>query len=307
MRLFLGIDIGGTKTECVVGGESSVLGFGSAASSKLSRVGEEPARAALHAAIHQACHAAGVDARAMERTCVGMAGASRHDAVAAVRRLVAEIVPGEIVVVGDMEVAHHAAFADGPGVMVIAGTGSIAYGRNQRGETARAGGWGPAISDEGSGEWIGRLAVGGAMRAHESGRGSLLIASVMNTWHLATRDDVSRVANAYPPPDFAALFPQVVAAADANDDLAHDLLVRAGHELAQLAMIVVRRLWPGPNPIAVAMYGGVFQNSSVVREVFANILAKERSDATVALCSRRAAEGALALACKAAAREGVGP
>ena len=60
-------------------------------------------------------------------------------------------------------IALEAAFGSGPGVIVIAGTGSIAYGRNREGQTARAGGWGFAISDEGSGHWIGRTAVAAAI------------------------------------------------------------------------------------------------------------------------------------------------
>ena len=62
-------------------------------------------------------------------------------------------------------IALEAAFGSGPGVIVIAGTGSIAYGRNREGQTARAGGWGFAISDEGSGHWIGRTAVAAAIGA----------------------------------------------------------------------------------------------------------------------------------------------
>ncbi len=90
-----------------------------------------------------------------------------------VRGTVSEIISGEvkpgkiktseIKVVGDNVIALEAAFGSGPGVIVIAGTGSIAYGRNRDGQTARAGGWGFAISDEGSGHWIGRAAVAAAL------------------------------------------------------------------------------------------------------------------------------------------------
>lgn len=296
VAIYLGIDIGGTKTDCAAGDERAVLGLASSGAAKLARVGEAAARSALQDAVHRACAAAGAEAHAIARTCVGMAGASRPEAVATMRRLLAEIVPGEIAVAGDMEIAHQAAFAGGPGLAVIAGTGSIAYGRNPRGESARAGGWGPAISDEGSGDWIGRAAVGSAMLAYESGHSSRLIARIMDAWGLATQEEVVRLANSSPPPDFAALFPHVVAAADAGDAVARDLLVRSGHELSQLALIVVRRLWPEPQALEISLCGGVFQNSSVVREVFTNILARQRPDARVGLCARRAAEGALDLA-----------
>ena len=292
---FLGIDGGGTKTDCALGDGAGVLGRGREGGCKLARVGEAQARAALHGAIRQAAAEAKVDLAQVGRTCVGMAGASHPEVTEAVRALVAEIVPGEIRVVGDMLVALEAAFPGAPGVAVIAGTGSIAYGRNERGETARAGGWGSAISDEGSGEWIGRSAVAAALRAYDSGLSTGLIACILNSWHLATRDDVARVANASPPPDYATLLPQILATADAGDGAARDVLLQAGTELAQLAKIVVRRLWPGASGAQVALAGGVFHNSELVRRVFTNSLRAERPQAEI-IEGAEPVEGALALA-----------
>ena len=298
MAFFLGIDGGGTKTDCALGNGDGVLGRGREAGSKLARVGEAQTRAALHGAIRQAAIEAGVDLAQVCRTCVGMAGGSRPEVTQAVRALVAEIVPGEIEVVGDMPVALEAAFPGAPGVVVIAGTGSIAYGRNERGETARAGGWGPAISDEGSGEWIGRAAAAAALRAYDSGHTTALIECILNSWHLATRDDVARVANATPPPDYAALLPQILATAEAGDGTARDVLLQGGAELAQLAKIVVRRLWPGGEGAQVALAGGVFRYSPLVRRVFANSLRAERPLAQI-VESVDPVLGALALARRA--------
>ena len=126
MAFFLGIDGGGTKTDCLVGNETAVLGWAGAGSSKIARVGEQAASAALQDAVTRACSAAGVDASLIQRTCFGLAGASKPESVAAIRRMLAHIVPGEIDIVGDMEVAHHAAFNGGPGVVIVSGTGSIA-------------------------------------------------------------------------------------------------------------------------------------------------------------------------------------
>ena len=281
MAFFLGIDGGGTKTDCALGDSAAVLGRGREAGSKLARVGQAQARAALHSAIRQAASEAKVELKQVQRTCVGMAGASQPEVAESIRALVAEIVPGEIQVVGDMHVALEAAFPGAAGMTVIAGTGSIAFGRNERGETARAGGWGPSISDEGSGEWIGRAAVAAALRAFDSGQSIGLVGCVLNSWHLATRDDVARVANSMPPPDYAALLPQILATAEAGDAAARDVLLQAGTELAQLAKVVVRRLWPGGTGAQVALAGGVFRNSELVRRVFANSLRAERPQAEV--------------------------
>src|SRR6266480_7023566 len=128
--IFLGIDGGGTKTSCVIGDETSVLGSGTAAGSNLIRLGEAKAREGLSAAIGQACAAANIKPAQIERTCVGLAGAGRPEISSLVHRLLAQLVSGEIEVVGDMVIAQQAAFGNGAGVVVIAGTGSMAYGRD---------------------------------------------------------------------------------------------------------------------------------------------------------------------------------
>lgn len=299
MPYFLGIDGGGSKTTCLLGDEHSVLASAAGVGSNPIRVGEERSRQALHAVVREACAAAKVQPSQIARTCVGLAGAARPLIERQVRDALAEVVGGEIEVAGDMAVALEAAFRGGPGLIVIAGTGSIAYGRNPRGETARAGGWGFAISDEGSGHWIGRAAVAGAMRAHDLGENCLLISSLLNTWHLGSRDDVVRAANALPPPDFAELFPMVLAAAAGGDSRASEILTQAGTELAQLARIVAERLWRGQPTFRVAISGGVFQNSPLVRQVFGNSLRSLHPQAEIDSKVTEPAQGALWMAGRA--------
>jgi glucosamine kinase len=276
MGIFLGIDGGGTRTACLIGDENSVLGSGAAGASNLLRVGEAAARRALSDAIRQACDAANIDPSQISRTCVGLAGAARPDVSESVRRILSETVSGEIEIVGDMVVALHAAFGGGPGIVVIAGTGSIAYGRNRAGQVARAGGWGFAVSDEGSGHWIGRAAVSAALRAADESVVPPLLQALMKVWNVQNRDALVTAANASPAPDFAELFPEVSAAANSGDELAASILRRAGSELAVLGRIVVGRLFPGAKTIPVAMSGGVFGNSALVRKAFYNELSGER-------------------------------
>ncbi|HLK33746.1 MAG TPA: BadF/BadG/BcrA/BcrD ATPase family protein [Terriglobales bacterium] len=298
MPYFLGIDGGGSKTTCLLGDEDTVLASASAPGSNPIRVGEARSRQALQVAIHEACATAKIQAAQISRTCIGMAGAARPLVEAQVRDVLATLVGGEIQIVGDMVIALEAAFQGGPGLVVVAGTGSIAYGRDERGETARAGGWGFAISDEGSGHWIGRAAVAAAMRAHDLGQNTVLISNIMNTWHLASRDDVVRAANATPPPDFAELLPQVLAAAAAGDSRANEILTQAATELAQLARIVAERLWRGRQPFRVAMAGGVFLHSPLVRQVFSNSLRSLHPQAEVESSPAEPVQGALWLARK---------
>jgi glucosamine kinase len=267
--IFLGIDGGGTKTSCIIGDENSVLGAGMSAGSNVVRVGERRARKSLGAAIRQACAAANITPAQIDRTCVGIAGGTLPEIAGVVHRLLSELVSGEVVVVGDMVIAMQAAFGDGPGVIVIAGTGSIVFGRNSKGQVARAGGWGFAISDEGSGHWIGRAAVAACMRAYdEAGVEStaVLLDSIMKSWDVTTREQLVIAANKSP--DFAALLPAVLAAADAGDATARVVLNQAGVELATLAKIVAARLLSRTEPIPAAVSGGVFWNCAVVRQVF---------------------------------------
>ncbi|HSB77141.1 MAG TPA: BadF/BadG/BcrA/BcrD ATPase family protein [Terriglobales bacterium] len=298
MPWFLGIDGGGSKTNCLLGDERNVLASAGAAGSNPIRVGEARSRQALQAAVREVCALAQVQPSQLTRTCVGMAGAARPQVEKQVRAILADLVGGEIEVAGDMVIALEAAFRGAPGLIVIAGTGSIAYGRNERGETARAGGWGFAISDEGSGHWIGRAAVAAAMRAHDLGENSVLVSSIMNTWHLGSREDVVRAANAIPPPDFAELFPQVLAAAAGGDSRANEILTQAATELAQLARIVADRLWRGRQGFRVAISGGVFQNAPLVRQVFCNSLRSLHPQAEIDGKVVEPAQGALWLARK---------
>jgi N-acetylglucosamine kinase-like BadF-type ATPase len=213
-----------------------------------------------------------------------------------------EVLGGLVEVVSDLETTLEAAFGDGPGVIVISGTGSIACGRDARGQTARAGGWGLAISDEGSGQWIGRAAVSAVLGAKDAGEEPTLLKAILDLWALRTLDDVVRRANASPPPNYANLFPSILAAAKAGDPLAQEVLRRAGNELAALAGNVIRRLFSEEGSAPVAMAGGVFRESEVVRQVFYNRVTGEFSQARIAPEVVDAVQGALALARKAAAQ-----
>ena len=271
MSIFLGIDGGGSKTSCVIGDENSVLGTGASGGSNVVRVGETQARESLRTAIRAACAEAKIIPSQIKKTCVGIAGGARPEIANVVRRLLLELVGGEIEIVGDQVIAMEAAFGDGPGVIVIAGTGSIAYARNAEGKVARAGGWGFGISDEGSGHWIGRAAVTASLRAydqagHEST--SPLLAGIMKFWGVSLVEQLVVMANSAP--DFSALLPTVLAANEAGDDIARSVLTHAGSELAAFAGIVIDRIFGTDESVSVsvAVSGGVFYNCPIVRQIF---------------------------------------
>jgi glucosamine kinase len=288
MAYYLGIDGGGTKTRCVLGDETMVLATAMSGGSNMIRLGETQTREALHTAIRQVCATANISPAEIRAICIGAAGAARPEIAAKIRTILVELIsetaPTKIEVVGDMTIALEAAFGAGPGVIAIAGTGSIVYGRDANGHTARAGGWGFAVSDEGSGHWIGRRAISVTLSAQDQGLETALTAMVLQAWKLNTIDELVQQANSTPPPDFPRLFPVVLRAADEGDSIARDLLTDAGAKLASLAAVVVRRLAPDTSaavlpvemlPVAtlpVAMTGSVFRQSPDVRQVFYNTL-----------------------------------
>ncbi|MGA2413157.1 MAG: BadF/BadG/BcrA/BcrD ATPase family protein [Candidatus Sulfotelmatobacter sp.] len=283
MSYYLGIDGGGSKTTCAVGDETALLATVTTGPSNIIRVGEPRARESLHEAISQACAAAHIDPAQITQACIGVAGAAREEVSGAVRKIVADLIPGKIEVVGDMEIAMEAAFGEGPGVIVIAGTGSIAYGRDAQGRTARAGGWGFAVSDEGSAHWIGRAAVAGLLRAIDDGEiadrsmaeTTPFFRALRETWNVRSIDELVSKSNSNP--DFAALFPAVLAAADAGDAVAPRVLALAGAKLAHLAGIVARRLFDATDAssASLAIAGGVFRHAATVRESFQSAICEE--------------------------------
>jgi N-acetylglucosamine kinase-like BadF-type ATPase len=305
---YLGIDGGGTKTTCAVGDESQLLATATAGPSNIVRVGESQARESLQQSVRQACAAAGITPAQVAHTCAGGSGAARPEIAVIVRRCLAEILFSPIEVVGDMEIALEAAFDTGPGVIVIAGTGSIAYGRNRQGNTARAGGWGFAIGDEGSAHWIGRAAISAVLRASDRTYGTAenfphakFATALCKCWGVTSLTDLARAANAIPPPDFAALFPTVAAS---KDLLALQVLSSAGKELAQVTAVVVDRLFPKDEtgPVPVAMTGGVFRHSVLTKGDFYNDLRQLDPRVEINPQVIEPVEGALRMARRAAGK-----
>jgi glucosamine kinase len=292
MAYYLGIDGGGTKTRCVLADETMVLATAMYGGSNIVRLGETQARETLHTAVRQICATANISPAQISAICIGAAGADRPAIAAKIRMILVELISEtahetalpKIEVVGDMTIALEAACGAGPGVIAIAGTGSIAYGRDATGHTARAGGWGFAVSDEGSGHWIGRRAISAILSAHDQGLETALSAMVLQAWKLNSLDELVQQANSTPPPDFPRLFPIVLRAADEDDSVARSLLTDAGAKLGSLAAIVVHRLAHNTPaamltgsmlPVAtlpVAMTGSVFRQSPDVRRVFYNTL-----------------------------------
>ena len=267
MAYFVGIDSGGTKTECWLGDETRILGKAKTATVKLTRVSQEVATARLHELLAEVSAQSGVPLSAVTRTCVGIAGYSIAEVRDWAHRVVSETVAGEVIVCGDEEIALDAAFRGGPGILVIGGTGSGVIGRCSDGTRYKAGGWGPGIGDEGSGFWIGREAVRRAFEALDREESTTLLEAIRTAWGVKDLGETVAFANHQPGPDFSALTPTVVRCAESADAIAASVLERAGAELArQVAIVWTKMQAHGETAANVAYTGSVVEKIALARE-----------------------------------------
>ena len=277
MKYFLGLDIGGTKTACALADEDRILGRATAGSSKVLRVGEAEASVHLQEALEEVSAKSGVALADVTASCIGTSGATVAKVTDWLREQMAARVGGTLTLVGDEVITLDAAFPGEPGVIVIAGTGSNVIGRSSSGWMTRAGGWGPALADEGSGSLLGQQALRGVFAAINAGEEPLLLHRVLEHLGLQTKDDLVGVANAFDF-SFASLMPVVVRAARDGDEVAQATLRRGGEELAGLVLHVIGRLAkaePGiENGLKVAYTGSILQNVREVADSLERVLLK---------------------------------
>lgn len=264
-RAVLGVDGGGTKTHAVILDLNlNVLGEGVAGPSNPLRVGVVNAATAIRNAVDKACDAAGLRRTDLLAAEIGLAGVRRQELRARMRESLKGLAIRDLVVVGDSDIALYAATQGAPGLVVIAGTGSICCGINARGKQACAGGWGPLAGDEGGGAWIARRGLRAIAYASD-GRGpatSLSAAAgkyfrVSNPIDLSTAIYAPSITNEY----LAGFGKFVIQAAKAKDRVARQILVEAGKELGVAAAAVIRNLKLERETFPVGYVGGVFAAS----------------------------------------------
>lgn len=269
MAYFVALDGGGTKTECWVADETRVLGRAATGSVKLMNLDEGSATLRLHELVR----AAGADARVplgdVTRTCFGLAGSSSETVRVWAERTLRGVVGGEVLICGDEEIAFEAAFRGGPGVLVIAGTGSNVMGRCADGTPVSAGGRGPMLGDEGSGHWIGVEAIKAALRAEDRGVESCMLKDIEGHWGLQSLGELVAYANRRTRVEFAELTMVVAACAEGGDALAASVLERAGKELAEQVSLVASKMHQAGcaagDALHVAFTGSVLEKIPRVR------------------------------------------
>ena len=272
----VGVDGGGTKTEAVImDAHQRVIGEGLAGPSNPLRVGIGPAAAAVREAIDHACAMAKLRRGDLVAAQIGLAGARRLELRERMRETLVPLGIGDVEVVTDAQIALYGATDGAPGVVAIAGTGSICCGVNARGKRFCAGGWGPIAGDEGGGAWLARRALRAVAYASD-GRGpkTLLTELACTYFHVTSADDLTTAI--YAPTitneRLAGFGRDVVDAAKRKDPVAQQIVADGGTELGLAAAAVIRHLQMERERFQVAYVGGVFKSAG---ELMLNTLRAE--------------------------------
>lgn len=298
---FLGIDGGGTKTAAVlVDSDGQEIARAASGPSNYYSVGQVVAEASLREAIHQALASAGLAATDITAIGLGMAGVDRPGDYQVVQDMLSRIASFSCVVIAnDAETALVGGVGHRYGVVLIAGTGAIAYGVNARGEVGRADGWGYMVGDEGSAHWIGVKGLRAVARAHD-GRGPATALKDRLISHLGLPDISLLVRLFYADelgvPHLAGLAPLVSQAARDGDAVACRILSEAGRRLSETVCAVIRGLDMTGEAFEVVLTGGVLQARDLVWETVVTALDEAAPRAQVIEPRNDAAVGAALLA-----------
>ncbi|HEY0263823.1 MAG TPA: BadF/BadG/BcrA/BcrD ATPase family protein [Granulicella sp.] len=274
MAFYLAVDAGGTKTDLLLADESQELARVRTGSIKRLRVDAATAQQNLDRAFEELATRTGIALSTIASTCVGTSGESVPLVADWIRSAFAEQVGGKLLLLGDVEIALDAAFPGKPGVLVLAGTGSNVAGRFADGRIITAGGWGPALGDQGSGHRIGSEALRALFLAIDEKRPTTLLEAILAQWQLGSISDLVGYANATPPPEFAQLASTALACAQQGDKVALSVLQQEGKALAHLASLVIRRL-QASTPLPLAFAGSILAEVTPLREALISSLQQE--------------------------------
>jgi N-acetylglucosamine kinase-like BadF-type ATPase len=292
MKLFLGIDGGQTAIKSILADEDGhIVGTGSGGPAIHAKDDETRRQVSesLQQSVQEAFHQAGLSPKQrIESVFLGISGVNGPDTTAAgiYRELAGEHLEASLIRVDiDARIALAGAIPSMIGVVTIAGTGSIAFGMNRQGESARAGGWGYLLGDEGGAYEIGRQALVAVGRYHDGlGPETALAALILESMNI---QDVSQVLpiiyqDPYPKLRIAQICILAAQAAREGDSVAKDLFLRGGRGLGDLACAVSRRLGLGDPSLVVSGVGGVFQSAELIWKPFREEVLKHYPGATIA-------------------------
>lgn len=305
MTYVLGIDGGGTSTVCLLAdGEGRILARADAPASNHRKADLREARDALAAGVRAVMREAGNDG--LDKTprvaavCAGLAGVDTHADAAQLKRLIAEVVRAErLLVLNDGEIALYGALGDAAGALVISGTGSIVWAARRDGRRMRVGGWDYLLGDEGSGYQTGLRALRAVAASHD-GRlpHTRLTADVLGVFAARDFDDLLKLVyhEEMTPQRIASLAPLADCAAAAGDTVAVGIIEDAAAELAQLTLSAVRLAGLNESDFPLVPQGGGLRAGGRFAERFRALIRAAEPHARIVEPLQSPAEGAVLLA-----------
>lgn len=268
--LVVGVDGGGSRTRVLLAdAHGTVLARVEGAASALKPGQESAAADVIKALIAEALTTAERTDTRPAVCVVGVAGAGQERAAQALWSALAQRrVADDVSVQADATIAMDDAFGDSAGVLLIAGTGSVAFSKAPDGRTERCGGWGPNVGDEGSAAWLGRKALS-VVTAAQDGREpeTALAGAILTALELEQLEDVIPWAANASPASYAQLAPVVAQVAASGDLRANALISFCVEELALHVRTLARRCFVDERAaIPVAFSGGLLSRGSLVRK-----------------------------------------
>lgn len=273
MKVILAIDGGGSRTRCLaIDREGHVLGQAETGPSNHLLISGDVVQRSLASAIEQALSKCGLGVDSVACVSAGLAGVDFDGAGAPeMETLLRDLGFADLVINGDMVIAHAGALQSRPGVVALAGTGSVILGIGSDGERVKIGGWGPIYGDEGSAYRIGQMALRAAARAYDGrGAATLLTGALSGALGLSDfRETVTRVyVEGMESREIAALARVAYEVAEAGDEVARDLFTSAADDLVDGVTAAVRQLeLPSPE-LLVSYQGSVLESCRLLRERF---------------------------------------
>lgn len=270
MPLVVGIDGGGSRTRAMLADATGVvLARVEGGASALKPGQEHLAADVIKALIHEALTAADRTETRPAVCVVGVAGAGQERAAQALWSALAQRrVADDVSVQADATIAMDDAFGDGAGVLLIAGTGSVAFSRAPDGRLERCGGWGPNLGDEGSAAWLGRRALSVITAAHDGREPeTALTGAILTALEFESMDELIPWAAEATPGMLAQLSPVVAQVAATGDLRANALVSFCVEELSLHVRTLARRCFTDERAsVPVAFAGGLLSRGSLIRK-----------------------------------------
>ncbi|HTK38332.1 MAG TPA: BadF/BadG/BcrA/BcrD ATPase family protein [Pyrinomonadaceae bacterium] len=303
MEHILAVDGGGSRTRCLaITRDGKIVGGAESGPSNHLLVDGETVRRSLDVAVNEAMANAGIERSDIARISAGLAGVDydgrgSDEMTALFRDLGFE----NVIINGDMVIAHAGALAGKPGVLALAGTGSAILGVGDDGARAKVGGWGPIFGDEGSAYGIAQNCLRAAARSFDGrGKKTALLHAVTTSLGVDSFDEsLTRVyLDEMEPREIAALARTCYPAAESGDHVAVSIFRQAGDELAEAVASAIRRL-DTANP-KVSYQGSVLESCAIVLEQFKKAVKTEFPNACITEPRFKPVIGAFLIGCKEA-------